>query len=80
MKYNVQMDMELCGCKRSEVRVFSSYQHSSSDGVNYEFADTTCGVDAFARGSGQKVVSYVFYVSPKSSQNEANVYFQVNYT
>ena len=40
-------DLELCGCSRS-VRI------NAKDGNAFE--DTTCGLDAFRRGSGQKVL------------------------
>ena len=40
-------DLKLCGCSRS-VQV-----NAQEDGVAFE--DTTCGLDAFRRGSGQKV-------------------------
>ena len=40
-------DLELCGCSRS-VKI-----NAKQDGIAFE--DTTCGLDAFRRGSGQKV-------------------------
>ena len=40
-------DLELCGCSRS-VRI------NAKDAVAFE--DTTCGLDTFRRGSGQKVL------------------------
>ena len=41
-------DLELCGCSRS-VQIDSK----EDDGIAFE--DTSCGLDAFRRGSGQKV-------------------------
>ena len=43
----VHFNLELCGCSRSILR------NAEPDGVAFE--NTSCGLDAFRRGSGQKV-------------------------
>ena len=43
----VHYNLELCGCSRSVLK------NAELEGVAFE--NTTCGLDAFQRGSGQKV-------------------------
>ena len=44
--------------------------------VGIEFAQTTCGRDAYARGPGQKVVAFTIYGDVHSKQAKRRQYFQ----
>ena len=67
MKKKKTFKLEYCDCYRT------IYDYSSE---NLKFSNTTCGRDAFQRGSHQKVVSFVFYGKSNSEQHKTRKYFE----
>jgi hypothetical protein len=57
----IQFDLEQCGCKRKLNNV-----QNNPPGLLLN--KTTCGLDAFRRGPGQKIVGFVFYGDINSNQ------------
>ena len=59
--------LEHCPCRRTIPR--------NTKTKITEFSKTTCGFDAYQRGSQQKVVSYSFYGNPTSKEHKKRKYF-----
>ncbi len=54
--------MQHCPCTRDIVVPAQKYSNlTSTDGLRYDLSNTTCSLDAFVRGSGQKVVGFSIY-------------------
>ena len=49
--------------------------------IEIQYHETTCGKDAFKRGSGQKVVAFSFYgdINTPQSKKKGMWYFIFNY-
>lgn len=62
-----EIQLEHCKCKRT-IQVVES-----AEIIDYN--QTTCGQDAFARGSGQKVISFSFYGDIKTEYSKKKGYF-----
>jgi hypothetical protein len=60
--------LEYCNCRRTIQR--------SNRNLKTEFSQTTCGRDAYKRGSNQKVVSFSFYGNTASKEHQKRKYFQ----
>ena len=61
--------LENCDCRRT-LTSLQEYDDSPA-----KFEDTTCGRDAFQRGSRQKVAGFSFYGNTSSSAHKAKKYF-----
>ena len=59
--------MSNCNCSRT---LFDIEETNS-----VQFSDTTCGQDAFQRGSNQKVAAFSFYGNSSSDVHKARRYF-----
>ena len=59
--------LEHCNCRRT---LFNAEEITS-----VQFSDTTCGRDAFQRGSNQKIVGFSFYGNTSSVEDEPKKYF-----
>ena len=66
--YSSTFKLEYCECTRSIMKT----------GIeeNILLNSTTCGLDAFRRGSQQKVVSFAFYGDKNSTVHKAKGYFE----
>ena len=65
----ISFELEHCGCQRK----LKNIVHASSA---VSFNQTTCGVDAFRRGSKQKIISFAFYGDINSEKSKKKRYFQ----
>jgi len=65
---NLVIKLEHCQCSRTIQR--------NSRNLETNFSQTTCGRDAYQRGSNQKVVSFSFYGNPESKQHRKRKYFE----
>lgn len=65
---SIQVPMEHCDCARSMT--------ISQKKDQVPFNKTTCGMDAFVRGSGQKVVSFSLYGDSSSDHWKKKAYFE----
>ena len=59
--------MSNCNCSRTLFHV--------EETNSVQFSDTTCGQDAFQRGSNQKVAAFSFYGNSSSDVHKARRYF-----
>ena len=59
--------LEHCNCRRT---LFNAEEITS-----VQFSDTTCGQDAFQRGSNQKIAGFSFYGNSSSNVHKARKYF-----
>ena len=57
-----------CNCSRT---LFNVEKNNS-----LQFSDTTCGWEAFQRGSNQKVAAFSFYGNTSSSGHKSQKYFE----
>ena len=62
--------LEHCSCSRTLFDVKENQNNSA------HFSDTTCGRDAFQRGSNQKVAGFSFYGNTSSSAHKSKKYFE----
>ena len=53
-----EIELKNCGCKRKLKKNISANQNSMK---NILFNETTCSIDAYNRGSGQKIVGFSLY-------------------
>ena len=59
---NIEIEVQECGCLRKISLTEAEF------GNNVDYDNTTCSKSSFARGSGQKVVTFSFY----HHENEAH--------
>ena len=59
-----------CNCSRT---LFNIEQNRNN---SVQFSDTTCGRDAFRRGSNQKVAGFSFYGNTSSTAHKSKKYFE----
>ena len=52
-----EIELKYCGCKR-RIKKLPAYQNSAH---NVLFNHTTCSLDAYNRGIGQKIVAYSLF-------------------
>ena len=64
--------LEHCSCDRT---LFDGEEEENKN-KSFKFSDTTCGRDAFRRGSNQKVVGFSFYGNTSSSAHKSKKYFE----
>ena len=62
--------LEHCSCSRTLLDLKEDINNS------IQFSDTTCGRDAFQRGSNQKVAGFTFYGNTSSSHHTRQKYFE----
>ena len=65
---NRVIQLEYCKCLRTIQR--------KEEIIKTDFSQTTCGQDAYQRGSHQKVVAFSFYGNPKAREQRKRKYFQ----
>ena len=78
----VTFTLEHCGCNRT-LPVRSTSSAPEKTGFNrtlspepVEYNRTTCGVDAWRRGGGQRTVAFSFYGDPTTPRHKAKQYFR----
>lgn len=64
---SIWFKMEHCGCERN-------IRSISDEAVNFE--KTTCGMEAYLRGMGQKIISFSFYGSMETELETQRQYFK----
>ena len=62
--------LEHCSCRRTLLNIEENTNNSA------QFSETTCGRDAFQRGSNQKVVGFSFYGNTSSRSHKLKKYFE----
>jgi len=67
----IEFTLEHCGCRR---RLFTN--SSNPDNIGVPFNQTTCGNDAYLRGSHQKIVGFSFYGDVNSDYSKKKGYFE----
>ena len=56
-----EFELQECGCHRAlDINLDTQYSNDSASDHIY-FENTTCSMDAFRRGSSQKIVGFSFY-------------------
>ena len=55
-----EIDLKNCGCKR-KLKKSSSPANNQNSMRNILFNETTCSIDAYNRGMGQKIVGFSLY-------------------
>merc|ERR1712050_178408 len=65
---DIVINLQYCKCQRRMQR--------KENIIQTEFAQTTCGQDAYQRGSNQKIIAFSFYGNPKTKEQRRRKYFQ----
>ena len=74
---NAEVELQYCNCTRNgfnDKRDNNAISKYSTGGPKFE--DTTCGLDSYRRGSGQKVVAFSFYGDMSDSRAMRQGYFE----
>ena len=66
--YQETFPLSSCNCSRT----LSNVKKNNS----LQFTDTTCSMEAFQRGSNQKVVGFSFYGNSSSQAHQSRKYFE----
>ena len=69
VKKSKTIQLEHCNCRRTLVNIEESEINS------VPFSNTTCGWDAFQRGTNQRIAGFSFYGNSSSSVHKARKYF-----
>jgi len=64
----VRFKLEHCNCERT-LEIFKNENEPL-------FNSTTCGMDAFRRGSHQRTIGFSFYGDPRTPRHKSKQYFQ----
>ena len=59
-KTTIEFELQECGCHRALLNVNLNNTHSNNSDYIF-FENTTCSMDAFRRGTSQKIVGFSFY-------------------
>jgi len=65
---HIVIKLEYCNCQRRIQR--------KENIIETDFSQTTCGQDAYQRGSNQKILAFSFYGNPKTKEQRRRKYFQ----
>ena len=73
-KTEVQFDLEICQCKRTLNLQTEVKPNQDSFGNEIPMNKTSCGLDAFRRGGGQKVIAFSLFKDKDQPHSKAEAF------